>query len=192
MGNAGKVVVDHEEVESVVQEIGLNIQDIQNIKKSSDALLDTLITEASMGNGTPAPVFGPILNATRQALTRLNGALDVMSERLQMGADALQQHSASVKELAETGAQNVNNIDTAVSSGGSGSTTGGGGTAFASPSSTGSTTQNLIDTSNTTGTGTGTTTTDAPTTHEATTAATNPGTADAGGADQASDQTPTE
>ena len=114
-----RIIVDHDEIATVAARIRDNVADISTIKESLHTMLSTMVTEASINTGSPAPVFGPILSAAQEVVARLEGALDIIGSRLEEGAANIEKASEEARAIGEDSAGRVNSIDTTTSSGSS-------------------------------------------------------------------------
>ena len=105
-----QVVYDHEELESTVAKIREVTSNTETINSSLDELLNIMVEEASINSGSPAPVFGPVLNGAEGVITRLKEAVNTISERLNAGADVVESTNRKQKDIAEDSAGNVSNL----------------------------------------------------------------------------------
>ena len=123
-----QVVYDHEELASTVAKIREVTSNTDAITSSLDNLLNIMVEEASINSGSPAPVFGPVLNGAEGVITRLKQAVTTISERLNAGADVVESTNRQQQDIAEGSAGDVAKSTGPLSGGnGGGNTAGNGG-----------------------------------------------------------------
>ncbi len=109
-----QVVYDHDELDATVAKIREVTANTDTITSSLDELLNVMVSEASINSGSPAPVFGPVLNGAEGVVSRLKEAITTISERLSKGADVVESTSQKQKSIAEDSAGSVGSIDSSL------------------------------------------------------------------------------
>lgn len=115
-----QVVYDHEELASTVAKIREVTSNTDAITSSLDNLLNIMVEEASINSGSPAPVFGPVLNGAEGVITRLKQAVTTISERLNAGADVVESTNRKQQDIAEGSAGDVAKTTGPIIGGGNG------------------------------------------------------------------------
>lgn len=123
--------VDHDEIVKVTQQMNNLVDELRDAKTSIAKVVDNMVEEASVntGNGQPAPVYGPILNAANLAAARIVMSIDAIIERLLNDLKTLNEASNATAETSEEMAAAMRNVDTSLGIGGG--TGGGAGTGSA-------------------------------------------------------------
>lgn len=126
------VNVDHDEIATKTRQMEGVLTDLRGLRTGLEGIVENMTKEASVAtSGGPAPIFGPLLNASSEAVKRLQKSLDAVEYRVQADLDILNAMSNEVKQVSEDAARSIESTDSAFDRGSGGS----GGSASTSSSS---------------------------------------------------------
>ena len=105
------VAVDHDEIAAVTK----NMDDALALFKDVDAQLDAVITsmenDARGANGEIAPVYVPLVNATREAMERIKAGLASVRDTMSSHNATLAEFSQSAANTAGESAVNIDSVN---------------------------------------------------------------------------------
>lgn len=103
------VHVDHDEIAQKRREMEDILSELMTLRNSLDSITTSMVSEASANtsDGAPAPIFGPLLNASTEAVERVKKSLDAVHYRVSADLDILSRMSEEVRAHGEDAARGI-------------------------------------------------------------------------------------